>query len=258
MSLNLYVTTLTKKLASIYGFDAEQAFQKLADGFQFNPNFTSITGQSQKHGFTFENSVREQVFEIPSETNNTDRHDIPKHKNHFDENENCSIKTTGSMTICCGDILRFYDYDFNEKNTIIVIVYKQTALEKIIKCIYEINYNAECHKFLFGDLPKEVIQDYVKKVKAIPRKTKDEQAKDIFDYLDEKNKIKKEYPHIIQINPKVNSSNRRVQCSIPNFEKTLSDFITYKSSPDTPNLLRGKEITPKILSTRRKRNQKLT
>ena len=147
--------------------------------------------QSQKHGFTFENSTREQIFDLPNEKNNTDKHDIPKHKNKYNKNENCSIKTTGSETICCSDILRFYDYDFNENNTIIVIKYKQTETEKIVQSIYEIDYNIECHKLLFGNLPREVIEKYVENVKSIPKHIKGDEAKKIFNYIDEKKELKK-------------------------------------------------------------------
>ncbi len=213
--------------------------------------------QSQKHGFTFENSTRETIFDLPVEKNNTDKHDIPKEKNKYNKNENCSIKTTGSKTICCSDILRFYNYDFSEQNTIIVIKYKQTQTEKIVENIYEIDYNRECHKLLFGNLPKEIIQKYVENVKSIPRHIKGDEAKKIFNYLDEKKELKKKYTNIIQINPKVDSSQSRVQCSIPKFEENLKKFIKYKSTIDKPNLLRGKEIIHKIESNKRTRHIKI-
>ena len=213
--------------------------------------------QSQKHGFTFENSTRETIFDLPVEKNNTDKHDIPKEKNKYNNNENCSIKTTGSKTICCSDILRFYNYNFSEQNTIIVIKYKQTQTEKIVENIYEIDYNRECHKLLFGNLPKEIIQKYVENVKSIPRHIKGDEAKKIFNYLDEKKELKKKYTNIIQINPKVDSSQSRVQCSIPNFEENLKKFIKYKSTIDKPNLLRGKQIINKIESNKRTRNIKI-
>jgi len=217
----------------------------------------NMSSQSQKHGFTFENSVRVNTFSLPKESNNIDKHDIPKSKNKFDENENCSIKTTGSTVICCGDILRILNHDFSDINTIILIKYTQTETEKIIENIYEIDFNHECHKLLFGNLPKVVIEDYVKNVKSIPKKTKGKEAKAIFNYIVEKKKLKKEYTNIIQINPKVDSSQSRVQCSIPNFEITLKDFIKYKSISSKPNLLRGTEIVAKIESSKRQRNKKL-
>lgn len=215
-----------------------------------------MNGQSQKHGFDIENSVRE-IFGLPTELNNTDKHDIPKNKNIYNENENCSIKTTTNKKICCGDILRFHGYDFTEKNTIIVIMNQQIENRKIVKRIYEIDYNLECHKVLFGNLTKEVIENYVKKVKLIPRNIGGEKAKKIFNYIVEKKKIEKEYTGVIQINAKVDSTQSRVQCSIPDFETKLKDFITYTSPTETPNLLRGKKIPPWIESIKRPRNKKV-
>ena len=81
---------------------------------------TQSQTQSQSHGFIIENDIREKCFGLEYENNNTDRHDIPKEKNKHDENENCSIKTTGSNMIDCGDLLSFHGYDFDEKNNQIV------------------------------------------------------------------------------------------------------------------------------------------
>ena len=213
--------------------------------------------QSQKHGFTLENYVRTNVFNLPEKKNDTNIHDIPKEKNRFNPNENCSIKTTGSDTICCGDILRLHGYNFEEEqNRIIVIRYNQTETHKVVTCIYEIDYNLECHKLLFGDLTREVLEKYVNDVKSIPRNVKGKEAKNLFNYLDEKKRLEKEYNSIIQINPKVDSSQSRVQCSIPKFETTLKDFIIYKSPPETPNIIRGNEIPESIESGRRIRKNK--
>ncbi len=212
--------------------------------------------QSQNHGFKFEGMVREKVFDLPPNSNDTNIHDIPCRENKFNPNENVSIKTTGSKTICCGDILRFYNYDFTKLNTMIVIGYKQTDTHKIIQKIYEIDYNKECHKLLFGCITKEEIEKYVEGVKSIPSNVKGNEAKKIFDYLNEKKKLSKN--SLIQINPKVDSKQSRVQCSIPNFETTLQKFIKYMSSCEYPNLIRNKEIELSIESLRRKRNNKST
>lgn len=218
----------------------------------------SKEGQSQKHGFDFENSIRKNVFKLEHESNDTNIHDIPKHLNIINNNENCSIKTTGSNLICCGDVLRFYNYDFNEKNTIIVIKYIQTETHKIVETIYEIDYNRECHELLFGNMPKDVIETYVNSVKSIPAKVKGEEAKKIFDYLIGKKNLKNQYTNKIQINPKIDGSQSRVQCSIPKFEETLKDFITYKSQKEKPNILRETEILLSVESTKRKRKTKIS
>ena len=210
--------------------------------------------QSQSHGFIFENEIRKKVFELQEESNDTNIHDIPCSKNKFDFNENISIKTTGSSTICCGDVLRFYQYDFNHKNTIICIQYEQIEDSKQIKHIFEINYNRECHRKLFGNITKTEIEQYVNSVKSIPQNIPREDIIKTFDYKTEKNTLMNNKNMNIQINPKIDSKNqRRVQCSISNFERTLEKFITYKSAIETPNVIRGKYITSTIDSSTRVR-----
>lgn len=212
--------------------------------------------QSQKHGFVFENEIREKVFNLCHHSNDTNVHDIPCDQNTMNPNENISIKATGSNTIFCGDILRFFDYDFSKINTIICIRYSQMKDFKIIKNIYEINYNQDCHDMLYGNMPREIIENYVNGVKSIPRNVKGEEAKSIFNYLDEKKRIQSQYSCKIQINPKVDSSQSRVQCSITNFETTLEKFIIYKSDRLYPNRIRGKDICLSIPSGRRERKSK--
>ena len=62
---------------------------------------------------------------------------------------------------------------------------------------------------------------------------------------------------LIRISPKVDSkSQRRVQCSIPNFENILQEFIKYKSNDEKPNLLRNVLLEKSIKSQVRSRNKK--
>jgi hypothetical protein len=215
------------------------------------------SNQSQKHGFLWENSVRTNVFKLSQHNNDTNIHDIPHYKNTLNPNENISIKTTNSNTICCADILRFYNYDFNKINTIIVIKYKQSNDYKNIQIIYQINYNKECHEYLFGNLPEHIIRQYVENIKSIPKSIKGNEAKKIFNYLEEKKKIKQNYNYNIQINPKVDSKQSRVQCSITNFEEKLKKFIISESTTDKPNLLRNNLIISSIKSSKRIRQKNI-
>lgn len=198
-------------------------------------------GQSQKHGFDFENEIRTKVFDLKPETNNTDIHDIPHTQNKFDKNENISIKVTKNpKSVECGDILRFFDYDFNFKNTIIVGKWKQ--LNQYTKKIYEIveiDYNQKFHEFLFGGIPREELEEYIALIKAIPYGNVKDKS-----YIEKKKELQKKYNMQIIIHPKVDSKKqRRVQCSIPFVE----EFITYKGET-----LRGKSINTIINSGSRK------
>jgi len=205
--------------------------------------------QSQLHGFIIENEIRQKVFGLPAESNNTDIHDI------ILSAENISVKTVGGNTIYCGDIERFFSYDFSEKQTIVVVKYQQLETTKKIIDIFEINYNEACHKFLWGEIPLDTIKKYVALVKSIPHGNPDSYYKEI--YKNSKKFMEKHFNMNISINPKVDSGGqRRVQCSIGDFENKLADFITYQSTRDTgkPNIYRGQEIIEEFESPRRVRN----
>ena len=206
--------------------------------------------QSQGGGFAWENDIRVNVFGLPKEKNNTDVHDVDCKKNKYNENENVNIKTTCSGNIDCGDILRFYTYDHNYKNTIFLVKYKQDNDYKILEAVYEIDYCKELHKILFGSISELELKKYVNNVKKIPTNVKGNEAKNIFDYLLEKEKLQKKYNMKINISPKVDTSQSRVQCSIPNFEILCKEFIKYK---ENNNYIRGHKISDKINSSSRKR-----
>ena len=205
-----------------------------------------VGGQSQKHGFDFENEIRTKVFNLNEEINNLNIYDIPAKDNKFNNNENISIKITQNV-IFCSDILRFYNYDFNQQNTIIVGKYTQIGEIKNINEIIEIDYNQELHTYLFGTITKEIIEKYIQMIKAIPngKVTKDDRDY----YINFKKKLMKDYSMNICINPKVDSRNqRRVQCSI---KKIPDNFIITRSYDS----VRGVKINTVLQSGRRIRNK---
>ena len=206
--------------------------------------------QSQDGGHKFEKIIQEKVFNLEYKNNNTDKYDISKLKNKFNDKENISIKSTNGSTIYCGDILRFFNYKFDENtiNTIVVIKYKQDQSHKIVQTIYEINYNKELHRLLFGTITYKILEEYVNNVKQIPTKTKGKEAKKIFDYLKSKQEIQKKYNMKAIINPKVDSSQTRVQISIPHFDILCEKYIIKKSTNQLRNV-----IIPNINSEKRNR-----
>lgn len=207
---------------------------------------------SQLSGFTFENFIREKVFEIPFDPNNTDKYDIPDIKNRFNPNENISIKSSGNGNIDCGDILRFYNYDFKKKNTIIVVSYEQVEDYKIIKNIYEINYDLKMRDYLFGTISEKELYEYVNLIRKIPKGVSGKEIRKSFDYLSAKIELQRRHKMKIIISPKIDSrGQRRVQFSIPKFVNTIKNFIVYKSSPFKINLVRDIEIPLKIKSKKR-------
>jgi len=212
---------------------------------------------NQSHGIFWENEIKNKVFQLPINKNDNRKYDIEAHENIFNQNENISIKTSGKNKIDCGDIPRFYDdSNFNQKYTIIVILYKQNDLHKEFKKIIEINYDIIMRNFLFGTISNNDINQYVSLVKNIPHGNISNSIK--LEYLSKKKNLQIEHQMFIKISPKVDSNKqRRVQCSINNLDELLLKFpqnIIYMS--ESP-IVRNINITEKIYSPPRLRNPKV-
>jgi len=211
--------------------------------------------QSQAHGLFWDSEVRQIVFGLPACINDTTKYDVCCENNKYNTNENISIKTSGNNNIDCGDILRFYDGDFDKKYTIILIRYKQNDDNKNIREILEIDYNSKLRDILFGTIPKKMLEGYFNYIKNIPSGTVPEEIKK--KYKDCKNKMQKEFNMKINISPKVDShSQRRVQCSIPKIDKLFEEFPEFVISKTTEPIIRGIQITPVIKSPKRFRHPK--
>jgi hypothetical protein len=208
--------------------------------------------QSQSHGLFWDNEIRTKVFELPNCKNDTAKFDIPCDKNKWNPNENISIKTSGNENIDCGDILRFYDRDINDI-TIILIRYTQTDNEKRIQQIIEIDYTDKLKRLLFGEIPRNVIAEYVAFIKSIPPGIVSSEINET--YIKMKNDIQKQYNMKINISPKVDSkSQRRVQCSIPNISMLFKEHPEFILSVNENNQVRNIQITQVIPSGKRVRS----
>ena len=87
-------------------------------------------------------------------------------------------------------------------------------------------------------------------IKSIPPGPISDESK--LDYITIKKSIQTTYNLSIIINPKVdNKTQRRVQCSLPNFIVFFTKYLTYKSPTDIPNLVRGATIPLSINSKKR-------
>jgi hypothetical protein len=213
--------------------------------------------QSQHHGFVFENQIRTRVFGMSSEKNDTGKHDIPKDRNTLNSNENVSIKMTKTNGICCADILRFYDYEFSDENTMIIGQYKQNGNQKNITRIVELDYNKNLHQYLFGTASREELSAYVDMVKAIPRGKPSERLRK--EILQKKKDIEKTHGMNIQISPKIDSgSQRRVQCMIKNIDDIIRNMPANLRSLSSDGVIRGIKIDTVIASTVRTRNTRHT
>lgn len=203
--------------------------------------------QSQAHGLFWDNELREKVFGLPSCKNDTKKYDICCVENKFNSSENISIKTSSNSNIDCGDILRFFNGDFTNKYTIILIRYSQVKDKKQIKEIIELDYTIDLRNYLFGSITEEILTNYVNVIKNIPRGSVSKDKKD--DYKALKNGLQKMHNMKINISPKVDSkSQRRVQCSIPKLDKIMEEFPEIVISRTSSAIVRGVSITSSINS----------
>jgi len=204
--------------------------------------------QSQGHGFVWENDIREKVFNLKKNKNDTNVHDISSEE--LGTTENISIKATSCDTVYCGDIIRYvFGYDFRQTHTMMIVKYRQNGDTKTITCVYEIDYTKEMNTYLFNNIKKEQLEEYIKIIKKEGRN---------FDYKKEARRLEKDNEIKATIHPKVDSGKqRRVQTSfkISHIERDLPHCIKYKSPSDKPNLVRNKEITLSIKSIVRARNK---
>ncbi len=217
----------------------------------------TMMNQSQSSGFIFENEVRKKLFDLPSQSNDTlPGIDITAEDNMYNTG-NISIKSVGNGSLCMGSIQHFRREIYNDDNntSALVIKYKQSGDYKEVKNIYEIDLTS-ARDCLFSTLTADQIDEYCNLVKKIPAGKPSADCK--LSYKTQKNALEKSYPCAININPKVDSkTQRRVQCSVTNFEDKLREYIIYESMRDTgkPNLYKGKEISSQIYSPPRVRKK---
>jgi hypothetical protein len=145
-------------------------------------------------------------------------HDIDMCENL--KGKHVSIKSTMSNIVSMGDISRVYDYKNKllGKIDVVILKYKQSDNFRIITEIYEFTFDDKIWDWMFGELRKEQLQEYIQDVKINRknRKTGNE--------IGGNNWLKKECNMHATINPKVDSKKQaRVQVSF-NLRKLSETF----------------------------------
>ena len=222
-------------------------------------NILKKTNESQGHGKAWEIDIQKKIYLIDKKYNNTQKYDIPAEDNVLHK-KNVSIKASGGMGLCMSDIRRMLK---SENMDVVCIIWKQIT-PKIKEAIKTVVFDFdEFKETLIKDLKKcnytpeewlKKIDDYDNYVKNLPKEY----------YPNSKKLPQKEKEHLIKkkslceglkyfkVNPKIDSKQQRVQCSINlnklNITKTITDG----------GILFGKEYTKIIISSPRKRNNKVS
>jgi hypothetical protein len=204
---------------------------------------------NQNHGFLWESDIKSKVFGLVENAPYTAVHDVDRSRNTLNPNENVSIKTTGSDTLCMGDALRVFNYEDGFLHTGIVVQYKQCGEEKVLHRVYEIDLTQR--ELLWGSVKKEDIEALDSLVRSVPH---GERPIELALAIKEKKKELNTKSGIVRFNPKIdNKVQRRLQCTIPKFA-THPTLIKYANSEP---LLRGVLIAASFLSRPRVRNARI-
>jgi len=219
------------------------------------------TSESQGHGKAWEIDIATRVYGIPLEIINGYSH-ISKYdilaKDNVLHNKNVSIKTSGGMGLCMSDIRKMLK---SENMYVVCIIWKQIT-PKIKEAIKTVVFDFdEFKETLIKDLEKcnYTLEDWFKRidiydnyVKTLPKSYYPNSQK--LPQKQREHLIKKaelcENLNYFQVNPKIDSKQQRVQCSI-NLNK-----INIKKEIFDGGILFDKKYTKTIASTSRIRHKK--
>lgn len=205
--------------------------------------------ENQQHGFLWESEIKTKVFGLTGPDPYTAVHDVDRSRNTLNPNENVSIKTTGSDTLCMGDALRVFDYEDGVAHTCIAVRYTQGAEQKNLQNVYELDLNQR--ELLWGRVTKQDIEELDALVRTMPA---GQRVADIDRAITQKKKELNAKSGVIRFNPKIDSkTQRRLQCSIPKFHRYTS---LVKSATTQPSV-RGTTIAASVPTGRRVRNRRV-
>lgn len=204
---------------------------------------------NQNHGFLWEDEIKKNVFGFTAPTGYTDTHDIGKEHNRFNPRENISIKVTGGGTVWMGSALRVFNYSSEDIHTGIVIRYKQEGDSKVLSNVYELDLDNRA--LLWGSVTEEEVRSLDALVRSMPSRTRDaaldRRIKDMKRELNARSGV-------MRFNPKIDGgTQRRLQCSIPNFAEIPSLIRTQSAEC----VVREVEIAASVPSGRRVRNARV-
>jgi len=204
--------------------------------------------ESQQHGCIWEDFIKKNIYQVSQRIPYTAKFDIPKELNIHNPDTNLSIKTTQSKSVDMGDALRVFEN--NEKTQLLVIRYKQEGEKKTLQQLSLCEMPTQ--ETFFGTVTKEEIQTLVTMIKAVPKGKPDEsRLKEIHTYKEQLN-TKSGFIHF---RPKLDSSSqRRLQCSIVDFENLLQTHPQLILEKNKEGKLFNSFIPKELDSCRRRRN----
>ena len=224
----------------------------------------------QAHGKLWERELALNVYKCtPAEldaVNYTATHDIPGEINHLEPGVSISVKASCSNTICMGDALRVFDTVSSGKPLhLTILLYKQdcAAETKTIQHIYELNITGALERF-FGTVTRANLESLVALMHAVPKELRGRavvEGKKVSIsspqrtlYLEKQTELL-EKTRLIFLNPKLDETNCRLQCSI-NMKEIIDSHGGLIVFHSTNEQFRGGTISRVINSGSRKFTKK--
>ena len=197
--------------------------QKYTRGYLCRKRINSFlkTGESQEHGKAWEINIAKNIYSIDNAKDKykgNAKYDIPAEDNVLNR-KNVSVKTSGSMKIDMGDVIRFLK---SENMDIVCVIYKQKEhIKEAYKTIVLdfdnflniLKDDLEKSNIIFDDwlvkieeydkYIKSLSKEYYTNSKKLPQKQRERSFKknELFENIDIK---------YFTINPKMNSKQQRV------------------------------------------------
>lgn len=198
--------------------------------------------ESQSHGFMFEDLLK-RALGIPGTSGYTDVHDWTEEG----RTTSCKSYAIKGKAVCFSNPLRILDYPDTCLHTCIVAGYEQsTPTQKTLKRITDFRLDK---KVLFGNVTREDMIAYEALIKSVPHHTHPRDNVDLHRSLetltDELNKKSGAFHFNRKIDHK---TQRRLQCSIPNFTSFIASNPELVLS-DSSDTLRGVRIEQTMIDS---------
>ena len=204
--------------------------------------------ESQSHGFLIQNQILKKYYdyiELDS-SRYTSKYDLCSEYNNVDPDRcNISIKSTVSKKrVDMGDALRVFNSSKEDNLNMIVVHLVQDETKKKIVSVVQVNLTSQ-RELLFGEILCSDIETLKFMVK---QKDMENEAREFTKHLNQKLKY-------IQLNIKIDTKQRRLQCSFFNFPAFLLENQSLIVHQSNGPVFRGVKLDD-VVSGKRKRNKK--
>jgi hypothetical protein len=201
-------------------------------GLNANTNTISKMPASQQNGHDFDNEIK-NIYNV-HDVSYTSPHDIPE---EFNDGIPASVKSSVGDTCDCGDALRMFNNSKLDKYQMIRGRFEQVGGQKHLREVHLIDLSKST-EILWGTITHDDVVALSELTKTY-RPGNEDVRKAVHSMKDELNKKS----GLMQFRPKMDSQQRRLQCSIPKWTDFVRLNPTRVLEHTTTGLFRGTQLT---------------